>query len=613
MRFLSNICFAMLLSFCCQNNATAQGWPANYDGIMLQGFYWDSYTDTQWSNLESHADELSQYFNLVWVPQSGYCNSLSYQMGYGDIWWLDHKSAFGTEAELRSMIKTFKQKGIGTIADVVVNHKGGNKSWTDFPNETKVGENTGKTYSIQWGTDCAPYICSTDECVKAGYRATGAYDTGDDFDGSRDLDHTNATVQRNIKTYVDFLINELGYSGFRYDMVKGFGAKYVGMYNSEAKPMYSVGECWDGDVNRVKQWINGTKVDADGKASVTVGSAAFDFPMRYNIKDAFSNGSWAKLGNACLALDNDYKRYAVTFVDNHDTGSSGKGGADPLFRDIEAANAFILAMPGTPCVFLPHWKTYGVTIRKLITLRKLLGIHNQSNILERKAIANGYCINVEGIRGRALVVFGTGSYTATGGYKLAMEGQDFRYYVSEGVDVSALDKIKEDNGFVAPECCEVKEGEVCAFFEAPSSWTNTIKCWCWGTKNYTGGAWPGAACELVGTTTKGNRVYKWTYSETDSVVATGIIFSNNGTPQTADLPFKAGGYYTQAGLQGVIEVKKEGVDGDVTGDGIVDKEDVSAVVDVICGASQYADKADVNKDGQVNIIDVSFVVSQVGK
>jgi len=21
----------------------AQGWPANYDGVMLQGFYWDSY------------------------------------------------------------------------------------------------------------------------------------------------------------------------------------------------------------------------------------------------------------------------------------------------------------------------------------------------------------------------------------------------------------------------------------------------------------------------------------------------------------------------------------------------------------------------------------------
>ena len=36
----------------------AQGWPANYDGVMLQGFYWDSYADTKWTNLESQADEV---------------------------------------------------------------------------------------------------------------------------------------------------------------------------------------------------------------------------------------------------------------------------------------------------------------------------------------------------------------------------------------------------------------------------------------------------------------------------------------------------------------------------------------------------------------------------
>ena len=28
--------------------ASAQGWPANYGGVMLQGFYWDSFRDTKW-------------------------------------------------------------------------------------------------------------------------------------------------------------------------------------------------------------------------------------------------------------------------------------------------------------------------------------------------------------------------------------------------------------------------------------------------------------------------------------------------------------------------------------------------------------------------------------
>ena len=55
----------------------AQGWPAEYKGVMLQGFYWDSYADSKWTNLESQADELSQFFDLIWVPQSGYCNALT--------------------------------------------------------------------------------------------------------------------------------------------------------------------------------------------------------------------------------------------------------------------------------------------------------------------------------------------------------------------------------------------------------------------------------------------------------------------------------------------------------------------------------------------------------
>ena len=33
-------------------------WPANYDGVMLQGFYWNSYEETQWTKLTAQADEL---------------------------------------------------------------------------------------------------------------------------------------------------------------------------------------------------------------------------------------------------------------------------------------------------------------------------------------------------------------------------------------------------------------------------------------------------------------------------------------------------------------------------------------------------------------------------
>jgi len=50
-------------------------WPANYGGVMLQAFYWDSFEDTNWQNLTSKAEEYSKYFDLMWVPNSGNCVS----------------------------------------------------------------------------------------------------------------------------------------------------------------------------------------------------------------------------------------------------------------------------------------------------------------------------------------------------------------------------------------------------------------------------------------------------------------------------------------------------------------------------------------------------------
>ena len=85
----------------------ADGWPANYGGVMLQGFYWDSFEDAKWTNLTAQADELSSYFSLIWVPNSGQTKedkwnspgNLGYEnMGYMPVYWLRHNTCFGTPA-----------------------------------------------------------------------------------------------------------------------------------------------------------------------------------------------------------------------------------------------------------------------------------------------------------------------------------------------------------------------------------------------------------------------------------------------------------------------------------------------------------------------------------
>ena len=625
----------------------AQGWPNDYKGVMLQGFYWDSFEDTQWTTLTKQSADLSYSFDLIWIPQSGNCGSTS--MGYDDLWWFnDYNSSFGNEKQLRTMIKAFKLKGIGTIADVVINHRKNISNWVDFPEE----KYNGVTYQML-STD----IVANDDggatkkwATENGYSLSTNNDSGEGWDGMRDLDHKSENVQTIVKAYLDFLLNDLGYAGFRYDMVKGYGAEYTKMYNQSAKPEFSVGECWDSS-STIKKWIDGTDKE----------SAAFDFQFRYTSRNAINNGDWSKLAQknegSWPLVSNDfengsYRQWAVTFVENHDTEKRSNAAQDPIKKDTLAANAYLLAMPGTPCVFLKHWQAYKPEIKAMIEARRLAEIGNTSTYTNIESQKKYYANTVDD---KLLVVVGDEQQVtpdATQWTKI-LSGYHYAYYLANTLETAWADKgsgefsepfdvtltavsadpdaklyygvISVDTGDVLeegkvesgttisidakeevvlsvclslssgltgainrvftytepeaepviPDFCQVNEGEVCAFFEAPEAWTNTIHCWAWSDKpseNFTGGTWPGVACEELGTAPNGNKVWKWTWdgkkqNNSSATQPQMIIFNNNGQPQQDDQVFKNGGYYIRKGLQGVvtptairdIQTTKEGV------------------------------------------------------
>ena len=428
--------FSLIVSTLATLSLSAQGWPAQYEGVMLQGFYWDSFSQSQWVKLEKQADELSQYFSLVWLPQSADCGGTS--MGYDDLYWFPghYNSSFGSEAELRSLIQTFKSKGIGTIADVVINHRKNVSNWVDFPKETY----NGVTYELK-STD----ICGNDDggatkqwATQNGY-TLGNNDTGEGWDGMRDLDHKSENVQANVKAYLKMLLNDLGYTGFRYDMVKGYSASYTKMYNEDAQPQFSVGECWDG-TNTIKNWIEGT-----GKTS-----AAFDFQFRYTVRNAANNGDWRKLiqqndGNWPLISSSynngAYKQWAVTFVENHDTEKRSNAAQDPLKKDTLAANAYLLAMPGTPCVFFTHWIDCKQSIKAMIDVRRFAGIQNTGNYNMLQANNAKYAaFSSQGSKSNLLVVVGqTNMYTPEASWIKVLEGHHFAYYLDQNANTAWVD------------------------------------------------------------------------------------------------------------------------------------------------------------------------------
>ena len=428
--------FSLIVSTLATLSLSAQGWPAQYEGVMLQGFYWDSFSQSQWVKLEKQADELSQYFSLVWLPQSADCGGTS--MGYDDLYWFPghYNSSFGSEAELRSLIQTFKSKGIGTIADVVINHRKNVTNWVDFPKETY----NGVTYELK-STD----ICGNDDggatkqwAQQNGY-TLGNNDTGEGWDGMRDLDHKSENVQTNVKAYLKMLLNDLGYTGFRYDMVKGYSATYTKMYNEDSQPQFSVGECWDG-TNTIKNWIEGT-----GKTS-----AAFDFQFRYTVRNAANNGDWRKLiqqndGNWPLISSSynngAYKQWAVTFVENHDTEKRSNAAQDPLKKDTLAANAYLLAMPGTPCVFFTHWIDCKQSIKAMIDVRRFAGIQNTGNYNMLQANNAKYAaFSSQGSKSNLLVVVGqTNMYTPEASWIKVLEGHHFAYYLDQNANTAWVD------------------------------------------------------------------------------------------------------------------------------------------------------------------------------
>lgn len=423
-----------LIALLTSMNMLAQGWPANYSGVMLQGFSWDSYDYSQWTVLEKQADDMKGFIDLVWLPQSGKCIETTQVMGYKPYYYFNQNSSFGTEAELRSLIAKFKANGIGAIADVVVNHRN-TDGWFTFPAETY----NGVTYQML-STD----ICKNDDggstatqAKKDGVSLSNNYDEGTDFGGCRDIDHKSANVQKIIKAYLKFLKEDIGYTGFRYDMVKGFSGTHVGDYNDATGIEYSVGEYWDGNPSIIN-WINKTNKK----------SAAFDFQFRYNVRDAVgvkdnkivSAQNWSKLkSDINLMHDPTYRQYAITFVENHDMQyRSADEPLDPLKRDTLAANAYMLAMPGTPCVFQPHWRAYKKEIKSMIEARKLAGITNMSNYTNKMAQTNCFANETTGDKAKLIVVVGnnTKAYTPGADYTQILEGYHYRYYLSKSAETA---------------------------------------------------------------------------------------------------------------------------------------------------------------------------------
>jgi len=387
--------------------------PSQCGDVMLQAFYYDSYDNkaygnTRWASLLSQVSELNVYFDLIWLPPSAKAQGT----GYHPEQYSNQNSAWGGRAELKSLISELHAGNTKVVADIVVNHAWNRSTWCDF-HPLDFGIYGTFSPDASWITANDEVWAQSASCHKgANAKNDDGYGDEANYAAARDWDHENAKVREMCRAYLKWMYNDMDYDGWRYDYCKGFHNSHVNDYNAASGAYFSVMEYWDGNVNELRSRLQ----DANWN------TLTFDFATKYEaLRDGIQEGNYNNLKGRGM-LGAGLSKYAVTFVDSHDSfnrsenptemygsGNSMKGSAtEGNLNGVLQANAYILAMPGVPCVFYPHWVKLKDYIGPMIMARHACGVHSESSVSD-EAGHNFYKAYITGTKGTIYLALGPGS------------------------------------------------------------------------------------------------------------------------------------------------------------------------------------------------------------
>ena len=334
-------------------------------GVIMQTFYWDCPKEEGkefewWNYINREIPLLAKAgFTSLWLPPvHKAANLFGPSMGYDpydyyDLGEFDQKGTvptwFGSRLELDSLIESAHSHGLGVIADIVINHNSG-------ADAQEVNPITGQSRWTRFDVKSGKFPRNWESFHPCMYESWDEMTFGD----MPDLSHRNPYVYAELLKLARWLVEEVGFDGFRYDFVKGYGAntitaiqEYRYMRDGRYFRPYGVAEFWD-NARAIENWVDLANFSNSNPVD------AFDFPLRELLKElcdsyGFSLRSLVQ-GDTVLKAQ---PQTTVTFVENHDLRDEGR----PITNDKLLAYSYIMTHEGYPCVFWKDYFNYNLSLR----------------------------------------------------------------------------------------------------------------------------------------------------------------------------------------------------------------------------------------------------------
>lgn len=374
--------------------------------VILQTFYWEMNTGNYvkeypeeanlWQLLVDRAEEISESgFDLLWFPPANKGAGGADDVGYGtyDLWDLGEfeqkgskRTKYGTKEELLKAIKELHKYDLKLLYDAVLDHRMGADEkekvklkddsdaevWTKF-NFPGRGE---KYSSLKLDWNCFDGTDWNELTKEGGEMLFNSKEWDDSFDEDylmgANMDYDNPVVREDTIKWGKWIVNEIGFDGFRFDASKHIDNSMIYDFIEETdksteKELFYIGEAWINDDQTLVDYL-----EAIGHPKLHV----FDFPLRETfIELMHGNLDMRWLGEKGLVNTQGYQHRAITFIENHDTerDQESEYGTEAIaHRKFQAYCYILMRKDGVPKVFWKDYHNFGLkeVIDNLIEARK---------------------------------------------------------------------------------------------------------------------------------------------------------------------------------------------------------------------------------------------------